>query len=60
MSGTLKMCFVCQFETTNENSILNLEVNLRVCKNCAGTPLEKEKVIELLDSLADGLVCGCI
>ncbi len=60
MGDILKNCFVCQTETTKENSILNKEVNLPVCKNCTGTPMEKEKVLELLDSLADGLVCGCI
>lgn len=60
MSDILKKCFVCQAEITKENSALNKEVNLPVCQNCAGTPPEKEKVLELLDSLADGLVCGCI
>jgi hypothetical protein len=60
MSDILKKCFVCQAEITNENSVLNHEINLPVCQNCAGTPMEKEKVLELLDSLADGLVCGCI
>lgn len=60
MSDILKKCFVCQAEITKENSVLNQEVNLLVCQNCVGTPLEKDKVLELLDSLADGLVCGCI
>lgn len=60
MKGIFKKCFVCQAEIVNENSVLNQEVNLPVCQNCAGTSLEKEKVLELLDSLADGLVCGCI
>jgi ribosome-binding protein aMBF1 (putative translation factor) len=60
MGDILKKCFVCGTETTKENSVLNKEVNLQVCKNCSGTPFEKEKVFELLDSLADGLVCGCI
>lgn len=60
MEGITKKCFVCQIETTIENSALNIEVNLPVCNNCKGTPAEREKVLELLDSLADGLVCGCI
>lgn len=60
MESISKKCFVCQAETTKESSELNQEVNLPVCKNCKGTPEEKEKVLELLDSLADGLVCGCI
>ena len=42
------------------NSELNLEVNLPVCNTCKGTQKEKETVGELLDSLADDLVCGCI
>ncbi|HPE75177.1 MAG TPA: hypothetical protein PLC80_03775 [Draconibacterium sp.] len=60
MENITKKCFVCQKETNNDNSELNLEVNLPVCKNCKGTQTEKEKVLELLDSLADGFVCGCI
>ena len=60
MEGLHKRCFVCAININNENSELNQEVNLPVCKKCKGTPPEKEKVAELLDSLADGLVCGCI
>jgi hypothetical protein len=55
-----KKCFVCQVEVTPENSVLNYKVNLPVCNNCKGTEKERETVVELLDSLADGLVCGCI
>lgn len=60
MESTTKKCFVCQTETHKDNSELNLDVNLPVCNNCKGTKMEKEKVLELLDSLADGFVCGCI
>lgn len=60
MESTTKKCFVCQTETYKDNSELNLDVNLPVCNNCKGTKMEKEKVLELLDSLADGFVCGCI
>jgi len=60
MESTTKKCFVCQTETYKDNSELNLDVNLPVCNNCKGTKIEKEKVLELLDSLADGFVCGCI
>ncbi len=60
MKVAVKRCFVCQTDAIIENSVLNLEVNLPVCINCKGTPAEKEKVVELLESLADGLVCGCI
>lgn len=53
-------CFVCKKSITIENSELNLMVNLRVCKKCKGTKKEKQTEEEYLDSLADGLVCGCI
>lgn len=60
MEGINKRCFVCQVEVTEENSVLNREVNLPACNTCKGTQKEKETVAEFLDSLADGLVCGCI
>jgi NMD protein affecting ribosome stability and mRNA decay len=60
MENFSKKCFVCQIETTKNNSEINQEVNMPVCNICKGTPLEKQKIAELLDSLADGLVCGCI
>jgi len=60
MEGFNHMCFVCQVDVTNENSELNTEVNLPVCNTCRGTVKERETLLELLDSLADGLVCGCI
>jgi len=60
MEGLNHRCFVCQVAVTKENSILNTEVNLPVCNTCKGTDTERETVAELLDSLADGFVCGCI
>jgi len=60
MEGLNKRCFVCHVEVSGENSTLNLQVNLPVCNTCKGTQKEKETVAELLDSLADDLVCGCI
>jgi hypothetical protein len=60
MEGFNKHCFVCSMEVNAENSELNLAVNLPVCKSCKGGEKEKETVAEFLDSLADGLVCGCI
>jgi len=60
MGGLNHRCFVCQADVTNENSVLNTEVNLPVCYTCRGTVKERETAAELLDSLADGLVCGCI
>lgn len=55
-----KTCFVCNNIVTASNPEINPEVNLPVCEICKSTPKEKETVAELLDSLADGLVCGCI
>ena len=55
-----KKCFVCQNEFPASELELNSEVNLLVCSNCKDTKKEKETVADLLDSLADGLVCGCI
>ena len=55
-----KKCFVCHIDVPSDNLELNVVVNLFVCDNCKGTPKEKDAVAELLDSLADGLVCGCI
>jgi len=60
MEGLNKKCFVCEVEVNRGNSTLNQEVNLPVCESCKGSDKEKKTVIEFLDSLADGLVCGCI
>lgn len=60
MPDIKKKCFVCANEVATGELSINSEVNLLVCKTCKGTPKEKETVAELLDSLADGLVCGCI
>lgn len=56
----MSKCFVCNKEIDLKESTLNKEVYLRVCAYCKGTDKEKKKVEEYLDSLADGLVCGCI
>lgn len=55
-----RKCFVCEAPILEETYLLNKEVNLPVCEKCKGTESEKKKVEELLDSLADGFVCGCI
>ena len=60
MEGINKQCFVCRIDISKVNSELNNEVNLPVCESCKGTFKEKETVKEFLDSLGDGLVCGCI
>lgn len=53
-------CFVCNKEIDPATASRNLTVNLPVCNQCKGTEKEKETEKEYLDSLADGLVCGCI
>jgi hypothetical protein len=53
-------CFVCKKEIDPATTERNINVNLPVCGNCKGTEREKETEAEYLDSLADGLVCGCI
>ena len=53
-------CFVCKTEINPATASRNSMVNLPVCNNCKGTKKEKETEEEYLDSLADGLVCGCI
>lgn len=54
------ICFVCQRTISPDNSEMNREVYLPVCSSCKGSDKEKKAVDEQLDSLADGLVCGCI
>jgi len=56
----MDICFVCDKEIKKGSVILNKEVMLKVCKKCTGTSAEKKKTEEYLDSLADGLICGCI
>jgi uncharacterized protein YlaN (UPF0358 family) len=58
--GSVKKCFVCEELVAPDNYELNKEVNMPVCSNCIGTENEKKKIEELLDSLAEGLICGCI
>ncbi len=57
---TDKDCFVCGQTFTESQVELNTVVNLYVCHACKGTENEKQKETELLDSLAEGFVCGCI
>ncbi len=60
MENLVKNCFVCEKPVNSENSSLNLVVNMRVCNQCKNSQNEKLKEAELLESLADGFVCGCI
>ena len=56
----MKQCFVCGTKAGQDKLKINVEVNLPVCEKCSGSEQEREKVKELLDSLAEGFVCGCI
>ena len=59
--GAIKdTCFVCKAAITPETSSLNTTVNMPVCDLCKGSKQEKIEEKEVLDSLADGFVCGCI
>jgi NAD-dependent SIR2 family protein deacetylase len=53
-------CFVCNNEFPDRLLDMNKEIMLPVCPACKNTDNEKKKVIEYLDSLAEGFVCGCI
>jgi hypothetical protein len=59
--GSIKdTCFVCKKGITPETSTLNQVVNMPVCLDCFGSENEKKEEKEVLESLADGFVCGCI
>jgi hypothetical protein len=60
MMASPRECFVCKKPLSEGDHGINREVHLAVCGNCQGSDEEKAKVAELLDSLAEGLVCGCI
>lgn len=53
-------CFVCKKPITPENSEMNKVVHMPVCDTCKDTEQEKKEEKEVLESLADGFVCGCI
>jgi hypothetical protein len=60
MEDIINKCFVCGQPRNNEKNTINHFVNLPVCANCKNTENEKQKVEELLESLSEGFVCGCI
>jgi len=60
MKDSKYRCFVCNQEIDSKTVQSNTSVNLPVCSSCKDTEKEKEAEEEFLDSLADGLVCGCI
>lgn len=60
MGSINSSCFVCKTAITPETSEINMVVNMPVCLKCKGSDSEKKEEKEVLDSLADGFVCGCI
>ncbi len=60
MKSIKNTCFVCKNQVTAQNSELNMVVNMPVCNKCKGSEEEKKEEKIVLDSLADGFVCGCI
>jgi NMD protein affecting ribosome stability and mRNA decay len=55
-----QICFVCDKNLSTIEHTINKKVMLPVCASCKASDKEKKKEDELLDSLADGLFCGCI
>jgi hypothetical protein len=60
MSDIQNTCFVCKKHLKDVNFEMNQMVQLPVCPECRGTEKEKQEAKSVLDSLADGFVCGCI
>jgi hypothetical protein len=57
----MNQCFVCKKNLSNQpNKDINSPTNLPVCQDCKGTDAEKKAENNVLDSLAEGFVCGCI
>jgi len=55
-----KKCFVCEQPVIIENYTINHVLNMPVCNQCKNSENEKHKEAEILESLAEGFVCGCI
>jgi hypothetical protein len=55
-----KTCFVCKAPVEGDSVEYNKKTHLPVCMNCKDTKAEKDMEDKLLDSLAEGFVCGCI
>lgn len=53
-------CFVCETSITDTLFMIHSQVHLPLCLACKGSQREKNKVQELLESLAEDLGIGCI
>ena len=60
MMVSSKKCFVCENTIALEKFFYHPKVNLPVCNNCRGSELETAKTEELLEGLAEDIICGCI
>jgi hypothetical protein len=54
------LCFVCEKTILSDDIFYHPKVNLPICDACSGSESEVAKVEELLEGLAEGLICGCI
>lgn len=55
-----RLCFVCEKAILSDDIFYHPKVNLPICDDCCGSESETAKVGELLEGLAEGLICGCI
>ena len=60
MTVSSKTCFVCENSIASDKFTFHPKVNLPVCNSCRGSEQETAKTEELLEGLAEGLICGCI
>lgn len=60
MTDNKNTCFVCLENVNVKESRINVAVTMKVCLSCSGTEKEKQREKELLESLAEDFVCGCI
>jgi len=54
------VCFSCENPVIGTTFSINTRVNLPVCDNCKDSDKERTAEQELLKSLAEDFVCGCI
>ena len=54
------VCFVCKKVLPKQTLKMNRELYLPVCPGCKDSDEEKKAIDDYLESLAEGLICGCI
>lgn len=60
MKKQLTQCFVCGIDLKEGSYNVHEATLLPECDDCKNTDKERAKVSELLDSLAEDFICGCI